>query len=106
MHRDDHIRAITKHLDVAADADGERTISVELCPGARVYSLTFSAARFQETGPSPRATMRFQDSELELTELAQIYHADLPGLFWPAFAKLTVQPNTRATLQVIYGHCR
>lgn len=101
----DHIRGLAVH---SLNEDAEpKIIEVELCPGARVYSYTL-CGEFAGDPPEPPelvATLRLQDSKLELWSDCCELRADLPGLAWPSFAKLIVEPGARVTLNVTYGNC-
>jgi hypothetical protein len=107
----DHLRGLTRFLDTSRAVVGDITeTQVELCPGALVYSITLSAHVFDETDPVPDivAILQLQDSTIELPsygcKIAEI-RADLPGLAWPAFARLKAPAGVFVTLQVFYGHC-
>lgn len=83
-------------------------LDVELCPGARVYSLCLSASGSPAAAPTDWwARIVLQDSELRVyDEPDAASGADLPGLAWPAYARLEIQPDVTATLHVYYGNCR
>jgi hypothetical protein len=104
MRADDHVRV----LSVYAPAGEARTLKAELDPTALVYSICLSA---EYTGAQPvdndepLAVLHLQDSEARCYPTQQ-YGCDLPGLVWPAHAKLEVAENVRASLHVTYGVCR
>lgn len=119
----DHIRGMTVFGDNRVDFDrlpdvqgfppGTLFTKVELCPGARIYSYTLSA-RWADPGdgsatvPDVLAILKLQDSTLELPSygcaIGEI-RADLPGLYWPAFAYLITMARVFSTLHLTYGSC-
>lgn len=108
MSRDaDHIRGLTVHIENNGLGAIDVTVDVPLCPGALVYSYQLCASTDLEIATGPLATLRLQDSELSIfqNQCCQILRADLPGLAWPAFAKLFVAADATATLNVTYGNC-
>ncbi len=107
MSRDaDHIRGLTVTLDNRGGDNGPK--SVELCPGARVYAYTLSARSVADPLPDNLATLQLQDSAIVLPSygcaIAELTHV-VPGLAWPAFARLTAEIGTMVTLHITYGHC-
>jgi hypothetical protein len=102
-HHADHIRAKTAHYGVGVD----RTVDFELCAGARIYSYCLSTewAGEGDADPDvPLAVLHLQDSTLEVYPDSSV-GADLPGLAWPAYAKLDIKAESRVTLHVTYGSC-
>lgn len=102
----DHFRGLTISLD---NRGGEALPKeVSLCPGARVYSFVLSARSSANPIPDTLATLRLQDSELILPSygcaVAEIA-GSLPGLAWPAFAKLVAAAGSVVTLHLVYGQC-
>lgn len=104
----DHLRGLTvakSGIGAASPQEAE----VDLCQGARVYSFTLEgfAAAVIPLGELI-ATLKLQDSEFDLvsdgTAKARL-HADLPGLAFPAFARLIVQRDRFAVLHLSYGDC-
>ena len=108
--RPDHIRGMTSVAD--ASLGGVVVRDIELPPEARLYSYTFSVRSFAPDNGAPLpdvlATLQLQDSTLEIPSygcaIAEI-RADLPGVAWPAFARLIAPAFSKAVLHLTYGHC-
>lgn len=107
----DHLRGMTRYADGSRAIVGEfaETI-VELCPGARIYSLSLSACVLPDTleVPDILAVLKLQDSTIELPSCGckiTSLNADFPGLAWPAFARLEAAAGVFVTLQLWYGQC-
>lgn len=110
MCKIDHMRVMTIRALPGIDIDEGVEVKIDLCPGARVYSYTIVVRVVDgELGiPDIGATLHLQDSDAEIPMegcLTVSFSADLPGLFFPAFAKLSVPPNARATMILTYGVC-
>lgn len=105
----DVIRGLTVY-ETVPEGD-ERTVDVELCPGAHVYSLRLCATPInadvaEAWDPDvPLARLRLQDSEIAVYVGCCEFAADYPGVRWPAYAKLIVSGGVRAVLTLTYGHC-
>lgn len=104
----DVLRGFALHFDnVAGEIPEARTFDLDLC--GLVYSFTLCGG-FTGEGEAPDppelvAVIRLQDSQFELWSDCCKLHADLPGLKWPASAKLIVAPGAAVTLNVAYGDC-
>lgn len=108
MHRVDHIRGLSVRVSNVGGRDPLIQV-VELCPEARLYSYTFEGTWRGEALPAVGlewARLELQDSALRLWDESQCLRADLPGLVWPAFARLVVAPDVVAVLHLTYGSCR
>lgn len=100
----DHIRILTRYVPTDTV---ERSLPVTLDVEARVYSICLSAEWVGSGDPDPNvplAKLQLQDSE-GVVYPTQSYSAIVPGLHWPAHARLVVAANVRANLQVTYGVC-
>jgi hypothetical protein len=111
----DHIRGLTVFVDNTTGTE-EKCIKVELCPGARVYAYEIAAKWTPgligdpppTTPPAVLATLHLQDSTLELPSLGcriASFDADLPGMAWPAFARLCAAAGSNVALVLTYGSC-
>jgi hypothetical protein len=105
-HHADHLRGLTVFLDnTAGDEPIEK--DVVLCPGARVYG--YSICVTNEAAPEIMATLALQDSRIHVPNCCESTHAslsrDLPGLAWPAFAKLMAPIGSNVRLVIDYGSC-
>lgn len=112
MDDGDVLRGLTLYESVpAAEEAGERTVEVELCPGAHVYALrlcaTLNDPALLDTWNQdvPLATLHLQDSEIRVYVGCCTHASDYPGVRWPAYARLTVAAGARAVLSLDYGHC-
>jgi len=102
----DHIRGMT--VTAVGGLASTTTVEVNLCPGALVYSYTFHLNSAAEVIPGIGAVLHLQDSTIEvpMSGVRQAFHrADLPGLAWPAFARLVASAGTSVVLILTYGHC-
>lgn len=111
----DVLRGLTRYESVPwtpEDPDPQsRTVVVELCPGAHIYSLRLCAtpvsaeAAAAWSADSPFATLLLQDSEIRVYPGCCEFFADYPGVRWPSFARLVIAPGARVVLTITYGHC-
>lgn len=105
----DLLRGLTIHKANPEVATEPLFVDVELCPGARVYHYNFCAlvipAELAWDPDVPLAILHLQDSTIALYDGCCGDCADLPGLKWPAFAKLEIPPGVRVTLTLAYGDC-
>lgn len=104
----DHMRGLTRY--VVGGLDSSTVQEISLCPGARVYSYTIIVRHpGGELGiPDVGAILHLQDSEIEVPmfECESVsLSADLPGLFWPQFARLEVALGASAAIILTYGVC-
>lgn len=106
----DVVRGMTVRLDNVAGSDGAGflLLPVELCPENRIYAYELVAQFEGEVVPEIMASILLQDSQIDLDSFGcklRGIDADLPGLRWPASAKLKVFDGCRATLVLTYGNC-
>lgn len=108
----DKLRGLTRFADnrsvllLANDVE----VDVELCPGARVYSVTLSYRSDAAVIPDIGAILKLQDSQIELPTYGCAVgevRADLsPPLGWPLHSKLIAPPGSFVTLHAWYGQCK
>lgn len=102
----DHIRGQTFFLNNVAGDKPE--LKLELCPGARVYAYEIEVRSDAAIVPDVLATLQLQDSKISVYSFGcriRAIHADLPGLAWPAFAKLIAETGSAVELILTYGNC-
>lgn len=97
----DRLRVLTVRADATRAAE-EAVVDVELCPDARVYGIDLRLISGEAT---PEAELRLQDSTLVARSTTLPVRFDLPGIHWPAFAKLVASAGAVAELHVAYGNC-
>ena len=107
----DNFRGLTVHVDNSRGVIDEDPLceKIDLCPGACVYSYEL-AAHWTGEGDPPEvlATLHLSDSRIVLLSMGCLsadLRANLPGLCFPAFAKLCVESGVDAALVLVYGEC-
>jgi hypothetical protein len=103
----DHIRGLTVYVDNDVGTE-EKCVEVDLCVGARVYSYEIAVRSFAIPLPPILASLHLQDSRIDIRSLGcsiASHDADLPGLAWPAHARLCAAPGSNVVLIISYGAC-